>query len=84
MKKAKQYTIRGVSEGIDKHLRQVALKQGMSLNAWVLEILRRYTDLQHDQALYHDLDSLAGKWVEDEETLKALAEQDQIDKELWK
>ncbi|HLD73981.1 MAG TPA: antitoxin [Bdellovibrionota bacterium] len=84
MKHSKQYTIRGISEALDKKLRQVANKKSRSLNAWVLEILNRHAGLDEEGVTYHDLDHLAGKWKEDHDMLKALTEQRKIDEELWK
>ena len=36
-----------------------------------------------DQAEYHDLDFVAGTWIEDADTAKALKDQRKIDKDMW-
>jgi len=84
MKNLKQYTIRGIHSSLDNRLRKLARKRELSLNAWILEILIRSAGLSEEEKCYSDLDPLFGQWVEDKETLKALAQQRQIDKELWK
>ncbi len=40
--------------------------------------------LTGEQNVYHDLDDLAGTWVDDPEFDKAIEEQHRIDPELWK
>ena len=84
MKHTKQYTIRGVSEALDRELRKLADQKGISLNAWVLDVLSKHSGLQGEGPLYHDLDALSGKWKDDAQMTKALKAQRQIDKDLWK
>ena len=62
----------------------MAHKKAQSLNTWVLETLTRSLGLGEEECRYHDLDYLSGQWIEDKAILKALAEQHQIDEELWK
>ncbi len=68
-----QYTIRGITEHMDRTLRRTAAQQGKSLNAVVLDSLTRY----------HDLDDLAGTWIHDPEFDRAIAATDVIDDDLW-
>ena len=83
-KNQKQYTIRGISDALDKQIRKLALKHDQSLNAWVLEILKRHVGLNAEGPIYHDLDPLCGQWSDDPQTTEALREQRRIDKKLWK
>ena len=81
--KPRQYTIRNVPAAVDRALRKQARAGGMSLNKAALEALRRGTDVDAP-VRYHDLDHLIGKWVDDPEFDRAIAEQDVIDEELWR
>ena len=85
MKKARQcqYTIRSVPAEVDRVLRRRARAAGKSLNSVVLEILSSQADHAPGPRLYHDLDHLAGTWVEDPEFDRIIEEQRQIDPELW-
>jgi hypothetical protein len=40
--------------------------------------------LTGEEIVYHDLDDLAGTWVDDPEFDKAIEEQHKVDPELWK
>jgi predicted transcriptional regulator len=74
-----QYTVRNVSSDLDRNLRQIARKKHQSLNETLLEALQASVG----QAEYHDLDFVAGSWLEDADTAKALKDQRKIDKEMW-
>ncbi len=78
-----QYTIRNVPPQVDRALRRKAREQKTSLNSVLLAALAREVG-EADAVLYHDLDHLAGKWVEDPECDAALAAQDEVDAELWR
>ena len=78
-----QYTIRNVPSHVDRALRRKAREQKTSLNNVLLAALSREAG-EGDAVLYHDLDHLAGKWVEDPECDAALAAQDEVDAELWR
>lgn len=79
-----QYTIRQVPKQVDEALRQRVREEGRSLNAVVLELLERGLGLSGKPVRHHDLDDLAGTWVDDPEFDKAITDMDQIDQELWK
>lgn len=84
MKKSQvQYTIRQVPPQIDEALRQRASEEGRSLNTVAIEMLERGLGLSGKPIRHHDLDDLAGTWVDDPEFDKAIREMDQIDPELW-
>ena len=80
----KQYTIRGISERLDKRLRERAAKERRSLNETALEALKAGIGLTEHPVRYADLDDLAGTWVNDPEFDRAIEEMDRIDPELWK
>jgi len=80
-----QYTVRDVPAHVDAALRRRAREDGKSLNSLLREALAREAGigLAHDP-LYHDLDHLAGRWVDDPEFDGAIAAQDRVDDELWR
>ena len=80
-----QYTVRNVSRSVDTALRRKAAETGMSLNEVLLMALTKEAGLAGAETrIYHDLDHLAGTWVEDPEFDAAIAAQDVIDESLWK
>ncbi|MGH9340142.1 MAG: hypothetical protein ACRD1R_11295 [Acidobacteriota bacterium] len=79
-----QYTIRAVPARVDRELRRRARQEEKSLNEVSIEALTRGIGLAEERPRFHDLDQLAGSWVEDSEFEKAIEEQDQIDPSLWK
>lgn len=79
-----QYTLRKVPVAVDKALRQKARKEGRSLNEVAVEALTRGAGIDQLPIRNHDWDFLIGTWVEDPEVEKALADQRQIDQDLWK
>lgn len=79
-----QYTIRQVPEQIDRLIRQRAKQSNKSLNAVLLEVLQRGIGVSDKPAEYHDLDHLAGSWVDDPDFDDAMKDFDTIDEALWK
>lgn len=79
-----QVTIRRVPERVKQLLKELAKREEKSLNQIILEVLERGLGLSGEEIVYHDLDDLAGTWVEDPEFDKAIEEQHRIDPELWK
>ncbi len=79
-----QYTIRNVPTRVDRALRKRARDERKSLNRIALDVMEKGLGLADQPARYHDLDELAGKWVEDPEFDRAIEEMDEIDPELWK
>ncbi|HAK93846.1 MAG TPA: hypothetical protein DCM87_02250 [Planctomycetes bacterium] len=78
-----QYTIRNVPAQVDRTLRRKASEQKTSLNSVLLAALSREAG-EGGAVAHHDLDHLAGKWVEDPDCDAALGAQDQVDGELWR
>lgn len=79
-----QYTIRQVPEEVDARLREMAVKENCSLNYAVLNALSTAVGADGKSPVFHDLDSVAGSWVEDPDFDTAVQSFEQIDKELWK
>ena len=78
-----QVTIRRVPERVKQLLKELAKREEKSLNQIILEVLERGLGLSGEEIVYHDLDDLAGTWVDDPEFDKAIEEQHRIDPELW-
>jgi plasmid stability protein len=78
-----QYTLRGVPDHVDRAIRERAASDGQSLNTVALEAMERGLGLSKQVTRFHDLDHLAGSWVDDPEFDRVIAEMDVIDDELW-
>ena len=78
-----QYTVRGIPPRLDVMVRHRARQEGKSLNQIALEALQALVGMGRERIRYHDLDSLAGSWVEDLEFEEAIRAQDQVDPGLW-
>jgi hypothetical protein len=79
-----QYTIRKIPARVDEALRQRARREKKSLNAVAVEALASAAGVSEEITERHDLDSLVGTWVEDEEFEEAIRAQDQIDSDSWR
>ena len=83
-----QLTVRGIDSVLHEMLKTQAKLKGMSVNSYVLEILREalgQVEPGGDRPLFHDLDHLAGTWSTEQasEFEQTLTEQRQIDETLW-
>ena len=79
-----QYTIRKVPNSLDAALRQRAREQGKSLNEVAIGALARGAGVTGEPGRQRDLHDISGTWHSDREFDRALAEQDMVDKELWR
>lgn len=84
----KQLTIRGVDEKLHKTLQDKAEQQGVSMNRYVLYLIKESVGLAArglPEQEFDDLDDLAGTWTEAEYTefTHSLEEQRPIDAEMW-
>ncbi len=82
-------SLRGVDDETATRLKAEANSQGMSVNAFLLRLIRQQVGLATPRSIpriYHDLDALAGTWSEEDaaQFLQALADGDVIDSELWR
>jgi len=84
----KVITLRKLRPELARGIRERAERMGTSLTRAVVSLLEERLGLTETvpHALYHDLDSLAGSWTEDEAAGfdQALAEQRVIDADLWR
>lgn len=79
-----QYTIRGIPPAVDAALRRRAKATSKSLNQAALEALMEGVGVENPPKKRRDLSDIAGTWVEDEAFDAAIADQDQVDPDLWR
>jgi hypothetical protein len=81
-------TLRGVDDAMAKTLKESAEKEGLSMNAFILRVLRNALKLGKKRRgeEHHDLDALAGTWsAEDAAEFQNLtAPFESVDEALWK
>ncbi len=80
---AKQYTIRSVSEQIDRELRRRAAAEQKSLNAVILEVLERELGSTNGRTEHNDLDFLIGSWEHDPAFDSAISDFGHIEQGVW-
>lgn len=78
-----QYTVRGISEALDRAIRQRAHAEGKSLNEVAVEALAEGLGLGRDDIARRDVGDIVGTWAKDSAAEAAFAEQDRIDDSLW-
>ena len=83
-----QLTIRGIGIELHNALKESARRKGLSLNRYVVAILREASGLGYEvtpEMEFNDLDHLAGTWTQEvyEEFQEHLTLQRDIDKVLW-
>jgi len=83
-KKSIQYTIRNVPDDVDGALRKLAVREGASINAVALDALKAGAGVTDESVRYHDLDGLAGTWVQDDAFDRAIEVLDETEKDLWR
>ena len=85
-----QLTIRGFDGELEQCIRQLAGREGISLNRAVLRLLRRGAGLEERNDSPHvvgtSLDHLIGTWTDREsaEMNRALEDLSKIDEAMWK
>jgi hypothetical protein len=79
-----QYTIRGVPDTLDAALRERARAAGKSLNEVAIEALADGVGVTSAARQRRNLDDIVGTWKPDKAFDEAIADQDQIDENLWK
>ena len=84
----KAITIRGIDSSVFEKLKEVAKKEGKSVNQLVLDLIRQNIGMQKKPKFtnrYNDLDTLFGKWshAEFEGIQGCIDSQRKIDLELW-
>ena len=78
-----QMTLRQIPDKVNRKLREMARKEAKSLNRVALEALEKGLGIAEEPVEYHDLDALAGTWIEDAEFDKVIAEMDRVDEGFW-
>ena len=85
-----QLTIRGFDSELEQRIRQLAGREGISLNRAVLKLLRRGAGLHErydsPNVIGTSLDHLIGTWTDREaaEMSRALEDVSKIDEAMWK
>jgi hypothetical protein len=79
-----QYTLRNIPQKLDEALRRKAKQEGKTLNQVAIDELSRALGINGQPVLHHDLDFMAGTWVEDPAFDEAIADFEKIDPEDWK
>lgn len=79
-----QYTIRRVPAAVDSALRERARAGGKSLNEAAVEALTDGSGVSGSRRKRRDLLDIAGTWKGDKALETALADQDRVDKALWR
>lgn len=77
-----QYTVRGIPPEVDKALRSRARQRRISLNRLLVEEISAAGG-QSSPRRYRSLRELGGRWQDDPEFDRILADQRQIDRDLW-
>ena len=78
-----QYTVRGIAREVDQVLRRRARQRGISLNRLLVEEISAAGGGLQERP-YRRLKDLGGRWQDDSEFDRILAEQRRIDRKLWK
>jgi plasmid stability protein len=85
----KNISVRGIDDETASQLKAEAVRQGMSVNALAVRLLRSGVGLRPEGPRlpeHHDLDRLAGTWSEDEyrEFMESQRDFSTVDEELWR
>ena len=86
----KQLSLRGFDPELEKRIREIAKKEGLSLNRATLRLLRNGAGLDDtgraESIVGNSLDRLIGKWSskEEKEFLRSIEPLEQIDRSFWK
>ena len=83
------FSVRGVDDTAVSKLKDEAKSRGMSLNAYLVELIQRNAGITAKggrHSLYRDLDDLAGTWTREDaqdfdESQRAFAT---VDEDLWR
>jgi hypothetical protein len=81
-------TITGIDEAIVNWISQEAARRGIGFQEMVLQLIYTGVGIERETPpipIYHDLDSLAGTWSDQEanEFLEAISEFNRVDEKLW-
>jgi hypothetical protein len=79
-----QYTIRRIPKAVDDAVRERARATGKSLNEAAVDALADGAGLKGIPRKRRDLSDVAGTWKADKAFEAVLADQDRVDKDLWR
>jgi len=84
----KTITVRRLEPSLAKKLKQVANKEGKSVNQLVIDTIKQYLGMKKEKrytVVYHDMDHIFGKWSEEEfEQIQGKIDSERkVEKELW-
>jgi ribosomal protein S24E len=84
----KTITVRRIEPSLAKKLKQVANKEGKSVNQLVIETIKQYLGMKKEKrftVVYHDMDHIFGRWSEKEfEQIQGKIDSERkVEKELW-
>ena len=86
-----QLTLRGFEPELERRIRDLARREGISLNQAVLRLLRKGAGLAREKrddedAVGHSLDHLFGTWTDEQarEFEEAIRDLESIDESLWR
>ena len=86
----KQLTIRGVEKDVERCIKQMARKEGLSLNQAVLRLLRKGAGMEDPlntrDSLGDALDGFMGIWTRSQarEVMAAVEDFEKVDEAIWK
>jgi hypothetical protein len=84
----KTITVRGVDPDLDQAIKSRAEGDNISVNQWVLKILKKATGMEKEPLFkkHHDLDELAGGWTKEDAAAFQKNTQifERIDEDVWK
>jgi hypothetical protein len=82
----KTLTLRNVPDGVVDHIVEAAKESHQSMNATVVQALRRHFGMEAHPRRKRDLTAFAGLWQQSDfdEFERATGEFGKIDEELWK
>jgi len=87
MTQISQLTLRGLPPRLQREIRELARREGVSLNKAALRLLEKGAGLapRSEDRIGNSLDALIGTWSEKEATtfLESIKACEQIDAELW-
>lgn len=86
---ATDITIQNLDDATAEWIDREARRRGVSVESLALELIRRGISIDEQSSqlqTYHDLDSLAGTWSEEQEKefLSAIADFGRVDEKLWR
>jgi hypothetical protein len=79
-----QYTIRGIPRAVDDAIRERARVERKSLNEAAVDALAEGAGVKGAPVKRRDLSDIAGTWKNDKAVDAVLADQDLVDKKLWR